>query len=90
MTPVTLEMLLSSEGLFSWAWNHKFFIETRFGNYIWSCPDYVGGDNTIRRYHGGLQKFLNDERIEFVREKGSHVLNKYIKNSADVVAVGDL
>ena len=87
MSAVPLETLLNCVGEFSWAWNYKFFIETQYGNYVWYDPDY-NGDNTIRRFNGGLEKFTKEEQVGFVRDKGRHVLKDYI--GTDVTAVEPL
>lgn len=68
---------------FSWAWNDKFFVQIKHpinpangGNYVWSDPDY-GGDNTLTKFEGSLIDFLRREKVEFVRDKGLHIIGQY-------------
>jgi hypothetical protein len=86
-TSVSIDNLLNAMGQFSWSWGDKFFIETQYGNYVWSDPDY-NGDNTIRRYHGNLKHFVLDEQVQFVRDKGTHMIRRYVGD--DVIPVGNL
>lgn len=52
MTP----LIINDAASFIWMWGNKFFLETLSkGNFIWSDPDYPGGDNTIRRFNGSLK-----------------------------------
>jgi hypothetical protein len=55
-------------GEFIWNFGSEFFIETDYGNFIWSDPDY-GGDNTIRKYRGSFSKYIKGG---FGRDKGRH------------------
>jgi hypothetical protein len=34
-------------GDFIWFWDHRFFIITDNGNFIWSCPDYLNGNSFL-------------------------------------------
>lgn len=86
MTPLE-DYFLNTVADFSWAWNDKFFLETPYGNYVWSDPDY-NGDNTIRRFNGTRKMFLDEQKIPYVRDKGMHVIKDYC--GPNVVIVGKL
>lgn len=62
---------------FTWFWNHHFFLETKEGNFIWSDPDYPGGNNTIRSYNGTLQDYCKESNIPYGRSKGKHSIRGY-------------
>lgn len=70
---------------FTWCWNYKFFLETKAGNFIWSDPDYPGGDNTIRPYKGSYADFLRENHIEFGRDKGKHIIRDYCGENVLIV-----
>lgn len=72
------ERLLCSVGEFSWAWNHLFFIETTLGNFVWSDPDYPGGDNSVRQFFGTLVDFNRWAAVPYVRDKGKHIISRYM------------
>lgn len=70
--------------LFVWDFGHRFFVSPvdldskenhghKF-NYVWSNPDYPGGDNTIRPFEGTIKDFFGSS---FGRDKGSHVVRSY-------------
>lgn len=69
--------LLNLEGHFSWNFGNKFFIETEMGNFVWSDPDYFGGDNSIKFFDGNLDDFCKQEHIGYTRDKGIHTIKKY-------------
>lgn len=58
----------------TWCWGKDFFLETPSGNYVWSCPEYPGGDNTVRPYPKTFQDFLRECKIPFGRCKGKKKL----------------
>ena len=70
------ETLINTIGEFGWSFGQEFFIETKFGNFVWSDPDY-NGDNTIKKFDGDLKKFCRTIGISFVRDKGKHLIGKY-------------
>lgn len=65
-------------GGFTWNYNCKFLIETPEGNFIWSNPDYPFGDNSVVRYHGSYEDWIQQENIPYGRYKGKHVVENYI------------
>jgi hypothetical protein len=87
--PTTLEELIAAEGDFSWNYGNEFFIETKFGNYIWSDPDY-SGNHTIRRFSGSCKEYTKSCNIPFLRDKGKHIIKDYIENVEKLFVVGDL
>jgi hypothetical protein len=62
---------------FTWFWGDKFFLETEHGNYIWSNPDYPGGDNTIRSYGANYKYYCKETGVLFARDKGKHRIRDY-------------
>lgn len=74
-------LTLDTVAKFTWGFGHEFFLETEFGNYIWSDPSY-GGNNTIRAthlsYRGWAEPFWG-------REKGKHVIREYCGESVEIV-----
>lgn len=74
---MTKEEFMEEVGDFCWNYANKFFIETRFGNFIWSDPDYLGGDNTIEQFGGSYEDFVKLEKIPYCRDKGKHRIRDY-------------
>lgn len=64
---------------FTWYWCHEFFIEAfpqdphNMYNYVWSCPEYPDGNNTIRPYYGTVRDFCKP----YGRDKGKHLVRSY-------------
>ena len=73
---MTKKELADTIGLFTWNFGNKFHIETAFGNFEWSCPDYLGGDNTIRSAKP-YSEWIKDENVPFGRDKGQHRIGDY-------------
>lgn len=71
------EKLLNSTAEFSWSFGQEFFLETSFGNFVWSDPDY-DGDNTVRRFDGDITDWIHHNRLPFVRCKGTHFISGYV------------
>lgn len=64
-------------GKFGWAWSHEFFVQTDYGNFIYSDPDYPNGNNTLQPYPHSLRKFCQDRGLACVRDKGCHPIEKF-------------
>lgn len=78
-------LALDDEAKFTWAWNHEFFLETAKGNFIWSCPDYINGDNTIRPYQGRLADYYWEKNITVGRSKGKHIIREYCGEGVRII-----
>ena len=74
------EDLLGHVGHFTWMWNDIFFIEAAEDNYLWSDPNHKG-DNTIKKYDGTYEDFLETISMTFGRDKGRHIIGEYCKNA---------
>lgn len=72
-------IFLNSIGTFGWDFGSNFFIETKFGNFIWSDPDY-NGNNHIKKFYGDLETFCQNSNIPYIRDKGNHVIQDYVGN----------
>ncbi len=72
----TKEQLLDEIGKFTWDFGQRFFVETRFGNFVWSDPDY-NGDNTFKKYQGDYKQWIKTTGSPFGRSKGSHLIRNY-------------
>lgn len=70
--------LLTVSGKFFWSFGKEFFIETEIGNFVWSSPEYGDGDNSVRIFEGNYSKWLDDNGIDFARNKGTHSILYYI------------
>ena len=70
---ITLNTIAS----FTWGFGNKFFLETREGNFVWSDPDYPGGDNTIVKFNGTYKGWCKSQGIPFGRDKGQHRIQDY-------------
>jgi hypothetical protein len=79
-SPLTLDDVAD----FVWLWSERWFLETVKGVYIWSDPDY-NGDNTIRKYKGTLNDFLQAEGIDFGKGKGKRIIRKYCGDDAKII-----
>jgi hypothetical protein len=64
-------------GQFTWNYGNRFFIETAEGNFVWSDPDYPGGNNTILPFQGDYEKWCRVENIPYGRDKGYHKIGDY-------------
>jgi len=60
------EKLAETVGKFTWDFGQNFFIETEFGNFVWSDPSY-DGDNTIIRFNGSV----------YGRNKGEYMIGDF-------------
>ena len=79
MTP---KEFLEQKADFTWLWTHDFFLETSFGNFRWSSPDYPGGDNTItytsKSYDEYMKEMTPPGAIFFYgRDKGTKIIGDY-------------
>jgi hypothetical protein len=70
------EQLLKCQGLFTWMFDYRFFIETDFGNFIWKDPEY-GGDNTMEPYPHSYNNFVKHYGYSCGRDKGHHLVSSY-------------
>ena len=62
---------------FTWFWEKEFHLDCGSkGCYIWSNPDYPGGDNTIVPC-GTYQEELKNYNIPYGRDKGEHRIGDY-------------
>lgn len=78
---ITKESLAPLIGEITWCWNHLYFIETSIGNFVWSDPNYLGGDNTIRPFNGTFNLFRKScANIPYGRDKGKHIIKDYCPN----------
>lgn len=67
--------LLDAMADFTWDMGSSFLIETPFGNFEWSNPEY-GGDNTVKPYKGTLEEWI-EKNAGYARDKGSHIVRNY-------------
>jgi hypothetical protein len=81
---ITKEQLLNEVGDFTWDFGQCFFIETRYGNFIWSDPDY-NGDNTMMEYSGSIQDFFSSRYGLYGRGKGNHLISRYCGDKFTVI-----
>ena len=78
-------LTINSEAHFSWGYNNNFFLETETGNYIWSDPDYPGGDNIIRPFKGDVKAFCECNHLPYCRDKGIHVIREYCGSNVKII-----
>lgn len=83
-TPLNKEEFLDTIAEFSWDFHQTFFVETEYGNFIWSDPSY-GGDNTLRGFNGTHTMWLNEINLDCSRCKGNHRLGRYCGSDVDIV-----
>ncbi len=76
--------ILDLTGNFVWSFGKEFHIATDKGNYEWSCPDYPGGDDTLKPC-GSYGEWLDKIGIEFGRCKGRHVIKDYCGESVVLI-----
>lgn len=82
------KLTLDDVAHFSWGWNHQFFLETAKGNYIWSDPDYSGGNNTIIKFDGTHNDWLRQIGVNFSRDKGRHTIRGYCGEEVKIQSGG--
>jgi hypothetical protein len=75
---------LTDVAMFSWNYGDEFFLETDKGNFVWSDPDYQG-DNTIRPFEGNHSDWLNENGLEFSRDKGQHTIEGYCGKDVKII-----
>lgn len=73
---VTKIELQNVVGEFTWLWTDIFFVETFYGNFIWSSPGY-GGDNTFTPIAKEYQKYIAEKNLPYGRSKGRHIIKTY-------------
>ncbi len=78
---------LTIDMYFCWAFDKYFLLSLvdhnrpEYNNYqyhyVWSDPDYPGGDNTIRPFFGTYRDWCKVVGIPYGRSKGHHIVEKY-------------
>ncbi len=76
---VDKQQILGTMAEFTWSFGKTWFVETQFGNFIWSDPDYAG-DNTFKKFDGDYRKWCDLENIDAGRSKGFHNVERYCGN----------
>ena len=71
---MTKEVLGNVTGDFTWDFGMEFFIETIFGNFIWSDPDY-GGSGVIKSTPLTYKQWVRPTGVG--RDKGIHHIKDY-------------
>ena len=71
----TKQSFLDLEGIFYWSYRDEYFIETKEGNFIWSCPSQFG-NNTIKRYEGTLKQWCKENEVPATRNKGKKIIRE--------------
>lgn len=56
LTSPSREELLGATAMFWWDLADKFLLETPYGTWLWSDPEF-GGNNTLTKFSGGLKDF---------------------------------
>lgn len=70
---------------FTWSFEDEFFLETHRGNYVWSDPEYPGGNNEIRPFDGNYDKWCEQSGIPYGRCKGTHVIRDYCGPNVKII-----
>jgi len=68
---------LDTVATFTYSFGNTFLLETRHGNFVWSDPEYLGGDNTIKPFDGSYKEWCDLEGIPYGRCKGEHTIRSY-------------
>jgi len=72
-----IDKIKKSVGTFTWFWSHLFFVETEYGNFLWSDPDY-NGDDSFTIYDGQYDDYCRRSgNTIFGRDKGKHIVEEY-------------
>lgn len=72
------DQFMNLVGDFTWNYSYQFLIETSEGNFIWSDPDYLCGDNSVIPFNGTYEDWIKQEQIPCGRDKGKHLVKNYI------------
>lgn len=75
---MTVEDFREMSGEFLWAWNKNWLIKTHIGNFHWSDSEYPGGDNSVRKYFGTEEEFLENCGVPYFRSKGETVIKNRV------------
>lgn len=82
---ITVEDIKNTRGHFTWSFiGPKYFVETPYGNFIWSDPQYPDGDNMLVRYKKPFTDWIRELKIPYGRDKGSHVIREYCGDDVKV------
>ena len=74
--------ILGSMGNFCWDFRFTWFVETKYGNFIWKDPDY-GGDNSFTQTIKTFCQY-NTNRQTW-RDKGDHQIEKYFGGDINII-----
>lgn len=80
------KLTLDDYGSFTWNFANKFFIETKKGNFIWSCPEYPEGNNTITPFKGTYKEWAKVECYGMGRDKGTHKIRNYCGEGVEILS----
>ena len=73
---ISEDELAEEIGDFTWNFGEEFLIETKFGNFIWSDPDYQG-TGEIHSFKGDVKAWNKKNNIPYGRSKGKHQIGRY-------------
>ena len=85
---MTREEFLNQKAEFIWMFNKDWFVKTKTGNFIWSDPDYPGGNNTFAPFPGDYKEACKHCGASYGRDKGMHIISEYCGN--DIVILDNL
>ncbi len=60
--------------------DEKFFLETQYGNYEWSSPKYIDGNNTIYPFNGSYKEWCKYVGVENGTIVGEHIIMDFCKD----------
>ena len=86
---------INSVAAFSWAFNELYLVQPLGTKdlYLWSNPEYPNGNNTIKKlatpYPSSLAEWQALYRthlgIDFVRDKGTHLISRYCGDTVQIL-----
>lgn len=75
-------LTLETVAEFTWDFGQEFFLQTEYGNYIWSDPRYKG-NNTIRPTELSYEEWIG--KGNFGRSKGKHLIGLYCGQDVKII-----
>lgn len=80
----SLNDILNLEGTFYWSYRDEYFIETKEGNFVWSCPSQFG-DNSFRRYGGTLKQWCKENEVPCTKNKGKKIIRTVVSDEVIIL-----
>lgn len=76
----TRNEIMNCVGEFAWNFGSRFYVTTKYGNFIWFSEDYYG-DNSFRQTELSAKEFAG---VNFLRDKGQAIVSSRCGNDIKI------